>query len=136
MGRGKYSYLVYNNKKILLRSTYEFIFALYLLYKGIEFEYETVRAPAITKNNYAETFISDFLIITTNTIVEVKGVKSGKDVYTREAFIALGYNYEIKYLKDIKEYKKFLSTKLDINYILKLICIGHNTKNYYTYVFN
>lgn len=54
VGRGKYSYLLYGDKRILLRSTYEFIYALYLLYQGIDFEYETVRVTYL-----GHTYISD-----------------------------------------------------------------------------
>lgn len=30
VGRGKYSYFIYHDQKYMLRSTYEFIYALYL----------------------------------------------------------------------------------------------------------
>lgn len=52
IGRGKYSYFTYKDKTYLLRSTYEFIFALYLAYNNIDFEYEAIRVPAIRENQY------------------------------------------------------------------------------------
>ena len=59
VGRGKYSYIKKNDKLYMLRSTYEFIYALYLIHNNIDFEVEAVRVPALRKNRYTNTFISD-----------------------------------------------------------------------------
>lgn len=99
IGRGKYSYFTYKGKTHLLRSTYEFVYALYLADKGIDFEYEAIRVPAIRKNNYSSTFISDFSF--DNTVVEVKGIKSSKDTILKDSFEAVGYKFIEIFIEDI-----------------------------------
>lgn len=132
-GRGKYSYLKYKANRILLRSTYEFIYALYLLYQGIEFEYESVVVPSITNYQYAKSFRSDFLI--DNTIVEIKGYSSSKINHAKLAFEAAGYTYVIKYWEDLIPCYDYLKTKIDIDSILEKIRLGHDSKQYYEYEF-
>lgn len=132
-GRGKYSYITIGDRSILLRSTYEFIFALYLLYSGIEFEYETVRVPCVTDYKCQKTFLSDFKI--GNKVVEIKGFYSSKIAHAKAAFEAAGYEYEIKYWKDIVPCYEYLKSKIDIDNIIESIRIGHDSKMYYEYKF-
>lgn len=130
-GRGKYSYIRYGDKRIMLRSTYEFIYALYLLYNDIRFEYETVIVPAITDYKYARSFRSDFLI--GNKIVEIKGYSSSKVGHAKLAFEAAGYEYEVKYWEDLLPCYEYLRSKIDIDSIIKSIRSGHDSKEYYEY---
>ena len=132
-GRGKYSYIKYNSNRILLRSTYEFIYALYLLYQGVEFEYESVIVPSVTDYKYAKSFRSDFLI--GNTVIEIKGYYSSKVNHAKLAFEASGYSYEVKYWKDLSPCYEYLKSKIDIDDILCKIRDGHNSKNYYEHEF-
>lgn len=132
-GRGKYSYLSYEGKRVLLRSTYEFIYALYLLYNDIEFEYESICVPAVTDYKYSRSFRSDFLI--GNTVIEIKGYKSSKVLHAKAAFESAGYRYEVKYWEDLFPCYEYLKSKVDIDSILESIRKGHDSKNYYEYKF-
>ena len=135
VGRGKYSYFIFNGKKHLLRSTWEFLYALYLATQGIDFETESIRVPAITKNKYAKTFISDFSY--ENKVVEIKGIKSDKDIYLKESFEAAGYEFIELFEKDIDIIKKSLtSSGYDIDMLLESIKKGSNSKNYFVYTYN
>lgn len=132
VGRGKYSYIVHDGKRSMLRSTYEFIYAAYLLHSGISFDVESVRVPAIRPNRYAKTFLSDFCI--GNTIVEIKGIRSGKDALIRDSFIACGYDFQELFESDILNYKQCLiDMGVDIDMLLSKVICGHNTKQYFTY---
>lgn len=132
VGRGKYSYIIYKDKKYMCRSTYEFIYSLYLLKNHIEFDMEAIRVPAIRKNRFSNTFISDFSY--GNTVVEVKGIKSGKDYYIKESFEAAGYKFIELYESDIIKCKDWLiSNGLDIDNLIDKIVEGHNSRNYFTY---
>lgn len=129
VGRGKYSYLLYNSHKYMLRSTYEFIYAIYLVYNNIDFEFESVRVQAIRDNRYGKTFLSDFKC--DNTIIEIKGIPSGKDVYIKESFESAGYEFKELFVDDILSYKQYLEEQgFDIDNLLSQIVEGHNTKNY------
>ena len=132
VGRGKYSYIVHDGKKSMLRSTYEFIYAVYLLHSGISFDVESVRVPAIRPNRYSQTFLSDFCI--GNTIVEIKGIHSGKDALIRDSFIACGYDFQELFESDILHYKQCLvAMGVDIDNLLSKVVCGHDTKQYFTY---
>lgn len=131
VGRGKYSYLTYDNKTIMLRSTYEFIYALYLVYNHIEFEYESIRVQTVTDYKYAKTFLSDFKI--GNCIIEIKGYYSSKITHAKQAFESAGYQYKVIFWKDLKPCYEYLKTKVDIDNILLKIKEGHNKKEYYEY---
>ena len=132
VGRGKYSYIIYKDKKYMCRSTYEFIYSLYLLENNIEFDMEAIRVPAVRKNRFSNTFISDFSY--GNTVIEVKGIKSGKDYYIREAFEAAGYEFIELYESDIVKCKNWLvSNGVDIDTLVDKVVEGHNSKNYFTY---
>lgn len=135
VGRGKYSYFTVNNKTYTLRSTWEFIYALYLATKGIPFEFEKIRVPAITPNKYSKTFISDFNY--EDTVVEIKGIKSGKDQYIKEAFETAGYKFIELFKADIDNIKQELILDgYDVEELIKNIYRGHESKNYFRYVFN
>lgn len=126
-GRGKYSYLIFKNKKYLLRSTYEFVFALYLLYKKIDFRYENIR---VQYNN--STKISDFEI--NGKVYEVKGFKGQHVNEVIEAFEKNGYCIRIIYYNIIFEMIKFFRRrKVEIDVYLDLIVKGHNSKQYFRF---
>lgn len=134
VGRGKYSYIIYNNRKLMLRSTYEFIFCFYLCYCGLDVYLEDTRVPASRVNIWSNTFISDFRI--NNIIIEVKGISSGKDYVAKESFEKCGFKYIILYKKNIDAIKTYLENLgFNINSFIEKINIGHNTKNYFTYTF-
>lgn len=125
IGRGKYSYFTYKDKTYLLRSTYEFIFALYLAYNNIDFEYEAIRVPAI----------SDFNI--NNHVIEVKGIKSSKDTILKDSFEATGYQFTELFIDSIIEIQKLLEQAgYNVEFIVKQIKLQHKTKNYFQYIFN
>ena len=131
VGHGKYSYIKYEDKTYMLRSTYEFIYALYLLHNNIEFEMENIRVPALRENIYAKTFICDFNV--GNEIIEIKGIPSGKDYYIKEAFEAAGFKFKELFYDDIEQIKEELNKIYDIDNLLEKIILGHNTKNYFIY---
>lgn len=134
VGRGKYSYIVYEDKKYMCRSTYEFIFALYLLEHNIRFEMEAIRVPAARDNPFSSTFISDFSY--DNRIIEVKGIKSGKDYYIREAFAHAGYEFIELYESDIMQCKQWLQSKdIDIDGLIQKIIDGHDRRQYFVYTY-
>lgn len=129
VGRGKYSYLLYNSNKYMLRSTYEFIYAVYLIYNNIDFEFESVRVKSVRENRYSKTFLSDFKC--DNTVIEIKGIPSGKDVYIKEAFESAGYEFKELFVTDILNYKSYLEDQgFNMDELLHQIVEGHNTKNY------
>lgn len=132
VGRGKYSYIIYKNNKYMMRSTYEFIYALYLISENIEFAYESIRVPALRENNYSSTFISDFSI--GKRVIEIKGIKSSKDIYERESFEAAGYEFEELFYSDIDNIKVLLKMRgFDVEGLIKNIVDGHNSKQYFIY---
>lgn len=133
VGRGKYSYIVYKDKKYMLRSTYEFIYALYLLTKGIQFEMENVRVQAVRENEWAKTFICDFSI--GNKIVEIKGIPSSKDSLIKESFESAGYEFEELFYPDIEKIKDELRSSYPIDELIEKIHKGHNNKDYFVYQF-
>lgn len=133
VGRGKYSYILTPTHKYMLRSTYEFIFALYLIHiEKVTFEMEAIKVPAIRLNSYAETFLSDFSV--GNTVVEIKGIPSGKDYYIRESFEAAGYDFVELFEDSINNLKlKLIEANIDIDGLLKQVVEGHNSKEYFVY---
>lgn len=133
VGHGKYSYIKYKDKIYMLRSTYEFIYALYLLHNNVSFEMENIRVPALRENRWSKTFICDFNI--GNKIVEIKGIPSGKDYYIKEAFEAKGYDFEELFYSDIEKIKSELVDFYDIDDLLYKIAERHNSKNYFIYDF-
>lgn len=136
VGRGKYSYIIYDNKTYMLRSTYEFIFAVYLAtVEKTAFDMETVRVPALRENKYGKTFISDFNV--NNVIIEVKGIPSGKDAYIKESFEAAGYEFiELFHDSIMKLKQRLIDNNIPIEDLLDKVIDGHNSKQYFTYVIN
>lgn len=134
VGRGKYSYIIYNNTTYMLRSTYEFIFAMYLsCIKNVTFDMEQIRVPACKENIYGKTFISDFNV--NNTIIEVKGIPSAKDAIIKESFEQAGYNFIELFHNDIMKLKQeLIDAGFDMDSLIKQIVVGHDSKNYFKYV--
>jgi hypothetical protein len=127
VGRGKYSYIIYKSNKKMLRSTYEFIFALFLVYKKIDFNYENIRVEY--ENS---TRISDFEI--NGKIYEIKGISGSHVDLVKEAFEKNGYKIRVVYSKTIKEIRKFLIRNgFDINNLELKIKEGHKNKKYFYY---
>lgn len=132
VGRGKYSYFLYDNKKYMLRSTWEFIYALYLATKNIKFEVEAIRVPACKINKYAKTFISDFSV--GNKVIEIKGIRSEKDALLKESFEAAGYVFEELFESDILSIKdELVQEGFNMDELLEQIRLGSTTKNYLVY---
>lgn len=131
VGHGKYSYIKYKDKTYMLRSTYEFIYALYLLHNNIEFEMENIRVPALRENIWAKTFICDFNI--GNKIIEIKGIPSGKDYYIKEAFENKGYEFQELFYQDIERIKNELNDFYNMDDLIEKINLGHNTKDYFVF---
>lgn len=125
-GRGTYSYIIYHSNKILLRSTYEFIYALYLAYNLIDFDYESIR---VEYNDHV--YISDFNV--GNKVIEIKGDYHADISQQKLAFELSGYQYEVKFWKDLEPCYQYLKSKIDIDHLLELIKSGHNSKNYFVY---
>lgn len=115
----------------MLRSTYEFIYALYLLHNEIDFEMENIRVPAVRENCWANTFICDFNI--GNKVVEIKGIPSAKDYFIKESFEAKGYVFEELFYEDIEKIKDVLNPIYNVDDLIEKITAGHNTKNYFIY---
>lgn len=128
IGRGKYAFLKFRDKKIFLRSSYEFIYALYLLYQGLEFEYESVRVKY-----HDRVFISDFFV--NGKVVEIKGIQHVDIQEAKEAFVEAGYEYEVKFWEDLQVCYDYLKSKIDIDSILESIRIGNDSKQYYEYTY-
>ena len=135
VGKGRYSSIVYKDKKYTFRSTYEFIYALYLLSKGVEFEYENVRVPSLS-SQYSKTLFCDFNV--GNKIIEIKGHDrlEGKSYDEKVSFEAQGYEFIIYYKKDIIRFAEELKNAgYDIDDLIVKINEGHKTKNYLVYEF-
>lgn len=135
VGKGKYSSIVYKDKKYTFRSTYEFIYALYLLSEGIEFEYENIRVPSIS-SSYSKTLFCDFNI--GNKIIEIKGDDrlAGKQYDEKLSFEAQGYEFVIYFEEDILRFSEDLKHKgYDVDDLIVKINRGHETKNYFVYEF-
>lgn len=66
-----------------------------------------------------------------NTIIEIKGIPSGKDVYIKESFESAGYEFKELFVTDILSYKLYLEDQgFNIDELLHQIVEGHTTKNY------
>lgn len=105
-----------------MRSTFEFIYALYLADQKIDFDYEKIRVPALYDNikdaKYFEeitqnflkkkrkTLLSDFSI--GNTVIEIKGIRSEKDILIKESFEKAGYVFKEVFVDEILKIKKNL----------------------------
>lgn len=115
----------------ILRSRYEFIFAQYLIYLGLDFEVESVRADCIDPSSGYRYFISDFLV--GDTIYEIKGYPNEKKLYYEKlSFENLGYNFEVIYGDEIKSLYEILRTSgVPIDEYIDRVKEGMETKNYY-----
>lgn len=130
IGRGNKSYIIANNKLIHMRSKYEFIFALYLLFNDIDFEYESVRVE------YKGSIkISDFYV--NNNLYEIKGRNDKvKEEEIVKAFKTNGYAVKILYYNDLIPCIEFLKESIDLDYILKRIVEMDHKRNYYVINFD
>lgn len=133
VGRGNYSYIKTSQRTYMLRSTYEFIYALYLLHTHTQFDMENIRVPAIRDNRWSKTFICDFNV--GNKIIEVKGIPSGKDYCIRESFESAGYEFQELFHNDIEDIKIQLREYYPIDDLLEKIHKGHLCRNYFVYEF-
>ena len=135
IGRGKGSYIILKDKKYFCRSTYEFIYALHLYYiQKKHFTLEEINVLASRENTYGKSFLSDFFIKDGNLIVEVKGVKSDKDLLLKESFEAAGYNFIELFQKDIEKCKSdLINYGIDMKSLLKELIDRANKKDFLTY---
>ena len=131
IGRGKSSYFIHGDNKVGLRSTYEFIFALYLTILGYEFEYEKIRLL----DEEGNVQISDFFV--NGVIYEISsGEENDQHKHRKEVFQASGYKYITVGDSEIERIKNSVSNCLDIDKYLNFIYEGHNSKDYYEFDFD
>lgn len=82
-------------KSNLLKSSYEAIYLVWLLWKRINYKYEAIRLQYVDTNNI---YVTDFYLPDYNKIVEVKGYHSEKNDYDlmndEELVLVNGYNWE------------------------------------------
>jgi hypothetical protein len=117
IGRGKGSYLIYKGEKLYLRSTYEFIFVVYLLFKKIDFKYESVRVYYNGRNRF-----SDFEI--NGKLFEIKGRYKNKYRFDelKEAFVKNGHQIKIIFAETIETFKRYLERRnFKMSFYLDLI---------------
>ena len=105
--RGIGSYILINENKFYLRSTYELIVAIYFYIKGYKFNIESIRVKRID----GKICISDFNI--GNRIFEVKPYKYMVNLNTINAFKSSGYNYYIIDCKLVNKLRSKLISKID-----------------------
>lgn len=84
---GNFSY--YSN--YTFRSSYEAIFAIWLLYNKINFEYESVKLKYIDENR---TYTPDFYLPDDNLLIEIKGYYNSKLLLSEMLVLANGYNFQ------------------------------------------
>lgn len=112
IGRGKKSKILYNGEEIILRSTYELVFALFLRFLNIDFTYETARCCDEHK-----TYISDFVV--DYHIFEVKGFHDKDSINSYiKAFNDSGYSVSVIDKEKINAIKCYLSCIFDIDTLL------------------
>ena len=130
-GRGKHSYLDYKGNKYLLRSTYEFIYALYLYYNSVNFSYESEYATYNDRTHRCDFYLKDF-----NKVIEIKGYIEEYDDEERLAFEAKGYDFELVTWSKINECYDYLKDKVDIDNLLSQIREkdnGESKSDYFEY---
>lgn len=130
VGRGDTCCLIYKQKEFWFRSSYEFIFGLYLCSKNKDFDYENIR---ITKNG--KTYFNDFYV--DGNIIEVKGYQTNKDKIEQKVFESEGYKFSLLTYREIEEYKCELEKTIeDIDSLLKLVHQKSKEKDYLIYDFS
>jgi hypothetical protein len=105
VGRGHKSTVIYNGRRIMLRSSYEFIFAVAISYLKLPILYEDTRVSYKDK-----TRVSDFRL--DRRIYEVKGwweADSIRDL--EEAFVSQGYEWRLVGPRFIGRLSKFLKRR-------------------------
>jgi hypothetical protein len=130
-GKGKISILNYDSKTYKFRSTFEFVFALFLVIKKIKFNYENIR---VQYNNH--TKINDFEI--DGKLYEIRGIRFSNDMKEREekriAFETNGYKIRFIYSGTIELMKKYLQRRnIEIFDMIEKIKIGHKIKQYFVF---
>lgn len=74
--------------KYYFKSSYESVFAVWLLFKSIKFKYESIKLI----HDNGKTYISDFYLPNTNEVIEIKGYDTPKIKVIEEVFLGHGYN--------------------------------------------
>lgn len=111
IGKGITFGLDIGDKTLFVRSSSEFIFALYLVDNHINFDYENIHV-----SYKGHTYFNDFYI--NDTVIEIKSFKSDKELTEKEAFISFGYIFKVIYDDEIDRYRYQLCSKFDIEYLL------------------
>jgi hypothetical protein len=95
----------WNNKKVYLRSSYEFDFAKELDEKKIEYDVEKIRILYWDSQRFVfRTSIPDFYLPDTNTIVEIKSTYTFEEQNMKDRFKAYReHGYKCKLILDHKE---------------------------------
>ncbi len=91
-------YFIKNDEKIACRSSYEVVYANYLIDKNISFEYE----PETFKFGKSCRYTPDFWLKDNNTYIEIKGWESSqKQIENREKFKAQGNSLTVLVWADL-----------------------------------
>lgn len=108
----RHSKVIINDKRYEFKSSWEFIYALYLYLNNIDFEYESLRLPYKDIDDKDRVYVIDFLV--NNEVHEVKGDFEDFDVLQKtkgRAVVDNGYRFKIikrdyikEYLNNIKEF--------------------------------
>ena len=127
------SYIKYQDGTTkFLRSSYELIVAMFLDICGIEFVYETVRAPYYDADGKLHSFLGDFCI--GNTVLEIKGdYDSSKIEQEAMAFNSIGYELRVIYEEEVFYIRDLLQDLFDIKTLLREVKDQSKNKNYYVY---
>lgn len=115
-----------------LRSSYELIVAMFLDICGVEFVYETIRAPYYDADGELHSFLGDFCV--GNTVLEIKGdYDPAKLEQETKAFNAIGYELRIIHEEEVFYIRDLLQELFDIRALLKKVKDQSKNKNYYIY---
>lgn len=126
--RGCHSYFIIGERKIILRSSYEFIFCVFLYIKNIEINYEDIRI----RNEQGKVRISDFRV--KSHIYEIKGYQSEKDIKIVSDFKKAGYKVKIIYSDTIEKIRNYLiRSNVPIDRYIDKVKEGKDNKCFYKF---
>lgn len=115
-----------------LRSSYELIVAMFLDICGVEFVYETIRAPYYDADGKLHSFLGDFCV--GKIVLEIKGsYDSAKLEHETTAFNNIGYELRVIYEEEVLHIRDLLQELFDIKTLLNEVKEQSKNKNYYIY---
>lgn len=99
---------------------------------GIEFVYETIRAPYYDTDGKLHSFLGDFCV--GNIVLEIKGnYDSAKLEQEAIAFNNVGYELRVIHEEEVLHIRDLLQELFDIKTLLKEVKKQSKNKNYYIY---